>query len=506
MAKKKMLLDTNYVIDLAELMKKNNKTKEPYIPIADINLKLNDDRNRIINHIEKQFNDKQLLAISETRNSNYVDFKAFNDMYNDMLKCKRLTPEERIKVVGYKIENYKQYMSFCTKSINNELLTLKNKPRDVLKNKDILKMSMLVTKSRQFNETSKYFDVLSKDFYNSALNYSVATTFDLGNTKDAPLEYVVSEEGNREIFSHIFGTQEYDEVASRFKKEGKDITKFKTFDGDHIKHVLKSCTLIKLSPEAKKIYNMAKDVLEYYCHNTEKKVKNIEHEVVVKDKNEFESKSEEEKKKILSKSPISLNKNALGFQGDLGMVVFSGLFVGNMLSNNAKDVSGKGIDLPLGEKKKMYNKFVDRNPTKTDSRRLSNKVSTKEAIDPETLLYVCTKNFIEEMEDARLNQGLEKARDVMKLFHSQPISSIKPQDLYDMLQQLPVFILTNFELVKVEPTRKNIHEKEYDSVYELRLKSEYAQQQTQQGTRVGPTQQGTLKQSVKPNTGLDKGR
>lgn len=506
MSRKKMLLDTNYVIDLANVFAdyKRLSTKDSIYKVLIDNV--NDAEKQIVSSIEKQFNDKQLLAISKTRNSNYVDFKAFNDMYNDMLKCKRLTPEERIKVVGYKIENYKQYMSFCTKSIKNELLTLKNKPRDVLKNKEILKMSMLVTKSRQLNETSEYFDVLSKDFYNSTLNYSVATTFDLGNTKDAPLEYVVSEEGNREIFSHIFGTQEYDEVASRFKKEGKDITKFKTFDGDHIKHVLKSCTLIKLSPEAKKIYDMAKDVLEYYCHNTEKKVKNIEHEVVLKDKNEFESKSEEEKKKILSKSPISLNKNALGFQGDLGMVVFSGLFVGNMLSNNAKDVSGKGIDLPLGEKKEMYNKFVDRNPTKTGSRKLSKKVSAKEAIDPETLLYVCTKNFIEEMEDARLNQGLEKARDVMKLFHSQPISSIKPQDLYDMLQQLPVFILTNFELVKVEPTRGNIHEKEYDSVYEIKLKSEYAQQQTQQGTKVVSTQQWTLKQSVQPNTGLDKGR
>lgn len=506
MSRKKMLLDTNYVIDLAELMKKNNKTKEPYIPIADINLKLNNDRNRIINHIEKQFNDKRLLAISKTRNSNYVDFKAFNDMYNDMLKCKRLTPEERIKVVGYKIENYKQYMSFCTKSIKNELETLNKKSIDSLNVKEILKIQKLEELQKENDEISDNFNKLSNNFSNSALNYSVATTFDLGNTKDAPLEYVVSEEGNREIFSHIFGTQEYDEVASRFKKEGKDITKFKTFNGDHIKHVLKSCTLIKLSPEAKKIYDMAKDVLEYYCHNTEKKVKNIEHEVVLKDKNEFESKGEEEKKKILSKSPISLNKNALGFQGDLGMVVFSGLFVGNMLSNNAKDVSGKGIDLPLGKKKEMYNKFVDRNPSKTGSKKLSKKVSAKEAIDPETLLYVCTKNFIEEMEDARLNQGLEKARDVMKLFHSQPISSIKPQDLYDMLQQLPVFILTNFELVEVEPTRGNIHEKEYDSVYELRLKSEYAQQQTQQGTRVVPTQQGTLKQSVQPNAGLDKGR
>lgn len=504
MSRKKMLLDTNYVIDLAQLF--NDYSDIGGVDMEQISAEKDTSISIINAHIEKQFNDKRLLAISKTRNSNYVDFKAFNDMYNDMLKCKRLTPEERIKVVGYKIENYKQYMSFCTKSIKNELETLNKKSIDSLNVKEILKIQNLEKLQKENDEISDNFNKLSKDFSNSALNYSVATTFDLGNTKDAPLEYVVSEEGNREIFSHIFGTQEYDEVASRFKKEGKDITKFKTFDGDHIKHVLKSCTLIKLSPEAKKIYDMAKDVLEYYCHNTEKKVKNIEHEVVLKDKNEFESKSEEEKKKILSKSPISLNKNALGFQGDLGMVVFSGLFVGNMLSNNAKDVSGKGIDLPLGEKKEMYKKFVDRNPTKTDSRKLSKKVSAKEAIDPEILLYVCTKNFIEEMEDARLNQGLEKARDVMKLFHSQPISSIKPQDLYDMLQQLPVFILTNFELVEVEPTRGNIHEKEYDSVYEIRLKSEYAQQHTQQGTRVVPTQQGTLKQSVQANNGLDKGR
>ncbi len=504
MSRKKMLLDTNYVIDLAQLF--NDYSDIGGVDMEQISAEKDTSISIINAHIEKQFNDRQLLAISKTRNSNYVDFKAFNDMYNDMLKCKRLTPEERIKVVGYKIENYKQYMSFCTKSIKNELETLNKKSIDSLNVKEILKIQKLEELQKENDEISDNFNKLSNNFSNSTLNYSVATTFDLGNTKDAPLEYVVSEEGNREIFSHIFGTQEYDEVASRFKKEGKDITKFKTFDGDHIKHVLKSCTLIKLSPEAKKIYDMAKDVLEYYCHNTEKKVKNIEHEVVLKDKNEFESKSEEEKKKILSKSPISLNKNALGFQGDLGMVVFSGLFVGNMLSNNAKDVSGKGIDLPLGEKKEMYNKFVDRNPTKTGSRKLSKKVSAKEAIDPETLLYVCTKNFIEEMEDARLNQGLEKARDVMKLFHSQPISSIKPQDLYDMLQQLPVFILTNFELVKVEPTRGNIHEKEYDSVYEIKLKSEYAQQQTQQGTKVVSTQQWTLKQSVQPNTGLDKGR
>ena len=108
MSRKKMLLDTNYVIDLANVFAdyKRLSTKDSIYKVLIDNV--NDAEKQIVSSIEKQFNDKQLLAISKTRNSNYVDFKAFNDMYNDMLKCKRLTPEERIKVVGYKIENYKQ--------------------------------------------------------------------------------------------------------------------------------------------------------------------------------------------------------------------------------------------------------------------------------------------------------------------------------------------------------------------------------------------------------------